>query len=182
MISQAPAPTIDYFTRPAFITALAVLNFITAATFVIVICIAVPLALLRAGGATLRDAGLFRVLGGVVLSVSLSGGLGAFSFMTGLGLWTLKPYGRTLEKIKAGGWLLLFPLGTIVAWRILNYLNSPALVALFSGHAASDLNAEEALAVQALSRRLSGGMIAFVAMLTILVILVDGSIVFGTIR
>ena len=184
MKAKTAAPSVDHFTRPAFVTALAVLNFITAGTFLVIVpFIALPLALLRTGGTTFRDAGLFRVLGGVAVSASVSAGLGALSFMTGLGLWTLKPYGRTLQRIRAGGWLLLFPLGTLVARRILKFMDDQAVVALFSGHAGGNLSAEEAAALQALSVRSSGaGWIAFLLLLTTLVMLVDGGIVFGIIR
>jgi hypothetical protein len=108
--------------RPAIITLLAVLQFIGAAV------------LLPLGGITVLtsmgsgDPDLVGVvLGGLWLIV------GAVNLACGIGLWTLRPYGRALQIGLACIGLLGIPIGTIIAALILYYMWRPGIRALFAG-------------------------------------------------
>ena len=126
--------------RPAIVTVLAVLQFIGAAMWLV--------AGLVAFGALATDSGqVAALLGGLVL-----GGLGATQLACGIGLWTLKPYGRTLQLVFAWIGLIGIPFGTIISILVLVYFFKPGIKALFSGKPAADLTADELAQIAAASK------------------------------
>jgi hypothetical protein len=109
--------------RPALITLLAVFQFLGAVLML-------PLGavtLVQAAGADDPDAIVAIIAGGVMLVI------GAVNLACGIGLWTLKPYGRVLQIALACIGLLGIPLGTIISALILYYMWRPGIRALFAG-------------------------------------------------
>ena len=94
---------------------LAHLNYVAAA-----VCFFGAIAAL--GGATSGDPAFISMVGIVC-------GLSMLFFSCGYGLWTLKPWGRTLQLTLSWLGLLVFPLGIFVLW----YLYRPGIKILFSG-------------------------------------------------
>lgn len=137
--------------RPGLITLLAVLHFLTAGlmALIFVACLA------AVGGKNpigLPFVFLFLVLGAV-------------SLFTGMGLWKLESYGRTLQIVLSCFGLLGFPLGTIISVLILIYLNKPGVQVLFSGKSEHELTSDERFAVQGLND--SGSLVIIVAVIVI---------------
>jgi hypothetical protein len=89
--------------------------------------------------------------------------IAAMQIVTGIGLWTLKPYGRILQLISSSIGLLAVPVGTIIAIVILVYLNKPGIKLLFSGKPVQTLSPEEQAAVAAATTS-SGAMTVVVAL------------------
>jgi hypothetical protein len=65
------------------------------------------------------------------------------SLACGIGLWTLKSYGRPLQIVHACLVLVLFPFGTLAAALTLLYLRKPGVRALFAGTPVAELSAAE---------------------------------------
>jgi hypothetical protein len=93
--------------------------------------------MLLAAAGTKSDAGLMVGLGAVY------GLLGAAQLAAGLGLWTLRPWGRALQVALSWLGLLGIPCGTIVGIFVLRYLYKPGVKLLFSGRDARALTPEE---------------------------------------
>jgi hypothetical protein len=140
--------------RPSVITVLAVLHVI--------------------GGALL----LFGALGGVAMYVSgslpLTAGMlgaclglyGVAHLACGIGLWTLKPYGRTLEIGISCLGLLGIPIGTIISVLILIYMFKPGVKVLFSGRPEAAWTAAERQSV--VTDALGGLTVVIIALVAIL--------------
>ena len=142
--------------RPGVVTFFAVLQFIGGAIALASAALCLAAAAAQEGQAIIRViAGLFAIAGVVQV-------------VCGIGLLTLKPYGRTLQIALAILGLVFIPVGTIISIFILVYMFKPGLKVLFSGRPAAELTPEELNTIDALSQ---GSAVA-----TVLIILF---IVFG---
>ncbi|NJN64551.1 MAG: hypothetical protein HC882_06475 [Acidobacteria bacterium] len=79
--------------------------------------------------------------------------------MCGFGLWTLKPWGRTLQIVLAVLALVLVPVGTLIGALVLYMMFTKPMKLLFSGRDRSTLSVDELKLMEAGS---SGGMLALV--------------------
>jgi general secretion pathway protein G len=84
---------------------------------------------------------------------------------TGIGLWKLRPFGRTLQIILAILALISIPIGTIIGIFVLIYMYKPEVKTLFSGKAVSELQPNEIYQLSKLQTSGSGAgvVIAVVA-------------------
>lgn len=146
--------------RPGGITILAVLQWLGAAVGAVA-----GLALIGVGLANTPDEPVSMIAGLVFLAI------GWLQFTCGVGLWQLKSYGRTIQRVFAWIGLLGFPLGTIVSIVILVYLNKPGIKAIFSGRAPDALTPEEWQQVAALGEGSSPLVTALLAVVAIVVAL-----------
>jgi hypothetical protein len=123
--------------RPFAVTILALLNFLGGFLLLVVA------AFLGIGAAAAADPG--EPAARIVLAVCavIAGGFAIFQFVTGVGLWTLKNYGRIGQMILSAIGLLGIPLGTIVSAVILYYLSRPGVQLLFSGRDEWSLTPDE---------------------------------------
>jgi hypothetical protein len=149
--------------RPGLVTLLAVLQFIGAGSWAL--------------WALFMLAGSFAGASDTVpigLVAAVFAGLALLQFCCGYGLWTLKPYGRTLQLVFAWMGVLVFPIGTILAILVLIYLFKPGIKILFSGRPAHELSAEEAAHVAALRHRSSITTVVVAVAVVVALILVTG--------
>ena len=121
------------------ITILAVLQFMGAAIWLVGVFIVIGSIAAGRGGPRLI----------VIIGFAL-GGIGLLQALCGLGLWSLKGYGRTLQLVFAWIGLIGFPIGTLISILILVYLFKPGVKALFSDKPASELTAGELTQIAAL--------------------------------
>jgi type II secretory pathway pseudopilin PulG len=63
--------------------------------------------------------------------------------VTGVGLWKMRPFGRTLQIILAILALISIPIGTIIGIMVLIYMYKPEVKTLFSGKAVNELQPNE---------------------------------------
>jgi len=89
------------------------------------------------GGGQASQAGTAEFVGTVFLAV------GGLQLACGIGLWKLKPYGRTIQLVLGWIGLLGIPFGTIISIVILWYLFKPGIKVLFSGKSTSQFTADE---------------------------------------
>lgn len=127
--------------RPFAVTILAILNFL-GGLFLLVLA-----AVFGIGATAGADPG--EPAAAIVLAVCavISGGMAVFQFVTGVGLWSLKNYGRIGQLILSGIGLLAIPIGTIISAIILYYLTRPGVQLLFSGRPEYSLTPDERQAV-----------------------------------
>jgi type IV pilus assembly protein PilA len=133
--ATAPVP----LKRPGSITLLAVLQFVGAAIWLIVVIALAATALSGDMDAT--------ATGGAVFLTAVA----ALQLMCGIGLWKLRPYGRNLQIGFAVIGLLGVPLGTIISILILVYLFKPGIKAIFSGKPSSEFTPDEISAIRAIT-------------------------------
>ena len=88
-------------------------------------------------------------------------GFGALYVVTGIGLWTLKPLGRTLQIVVACIGLLALPVGTILSALILYYMFRPGILVLFSGKTPAEHTPAERVEIATVTRA-SGAMVAII--------------------
>jgi hypothetical protein len=142
--------------RPGVVTALAVFQFLGAG-FWLLAAVAIGL------GAALSE-GTDRTL---LLPVGLVlAGLGALQAACGVGLWTLRPYGRILQIVFACIGVLAVPFGTVVAILVLVYLTRPGMKVVFSGKPAEALTADERARIVAVTQP-SAIVVAIVAVVAV---------------
>jgi type IV pilus assembly protein PilA len=157
---------VQELTRPGIITLLAVLQFIGAAVWLFV-------AIFGSGAFLLgndTDRGF-----GVIIAVIL-GGFGLLQLACGIGLLTLKPYGRVLQLVFAFIGLLGFPIGTVISILILIYMFKPGIKVLFSGKPASALTPGEMTQIAALRQGSQATVIIVVICVALAAIAVVGII------
>lgn len=154
------SPTTLVLKRPSIVTLLAVLNFLGAGAGLLFAVVVFAFA---------RDASDAFVIGFLIATLAL------LQLRCGLGLWDLKPYGRTLQLVLAWIGLLGFPVGTLVSILILVYLRKPGVKALFSGKPAAELTPEELAQVAAVSQW-SGAMTALVIVVSVVCVIVVMSV------
>jgi hypothetical protein len=117
--------------RPGAITALAVIQFLSAGFLLLLAIFALA-------------AGLFASQDPMAVLVALVfGALAVPQLFCGVGLLRLKPYGRTLQLVFAWIGIIGFPLGTLVCILILVYLYKPGVRTLFSGKQPAEFTAAE---------------------------------------
>ena len=152
----------DPFVRPFAISVLAVLHGIGAALWLFA---ALGCALLLAtGGDPVTSA-----VGVVVL-----GGFGAAQLACGVGLWRLRPSGRTLALVFAWVGLLGVPLGTLVSALVLYYLFRPGIKVLFSGLSPDSLTDEDRAQVAAVSRHSTAVIVVVIVLIVLCLVAVIG--------
>ena len=154
--------------RPPIITLLAILQFIGGGVWVLA-GIALLATAVIGSGQPQGDAAM--LVAAVVLC-----GLGALQLTCGLGLWHLKPSGRTLQLVFAWIGLLGLPFGTVIAVMILVYLYKPGIKALFSGKQASELTDEELAQIAAVSQSSTLAVIAIVLVVGVVGVMTIGII------
>ena len=148
--------------RPTIVTVLALLQFFGGTVSLLAGLFAtVSLAAGEAGqtGAV--------VVGGILLAV------GAFQLTCGVGLWQLKPYGRTLQLVSAWIGLIAIPVGTIISILILIYFFKPGVKVLFSGKPAGELTPVEWAQIGEVSH---GGSVATVVIVVIVLVVAVGAL------
>lgn len=107
--------------RPLPITVLALLQFV-GGLFTLAVAMLGGIGLLAGDGTEPVVTWIILVALGLIAFVSV---------LAGVGLWRLRPFGRTMQQVMAGIGLLGVPLGTIVSILILVYLNKPGIKLLF---------------------------------------------------
>lgn len=138
-------------TRPMGVSFLALLNGVPA-------LVMLPM-LLIAGVFILSEADLLALL---LLLVLLVGQV--LSLVCAYGLWTLKPFGRTLQIVLAVIGLLGFPVGTIISLMILYFMWRPGIKLIFSGRDVASFSQSERGEIQ---RTQSGGGVLIVIIIVI---------------
>lgn len=149
--------------RPFAVTILAILNFF-GGLFLLVLAAVFAIGATAAAGPSEPAAPIFLAVCAVI-----AGGMAVFQIVTGVGLWTLKNYGRIGQLILSAIGLLAIPIGTLVSAIILYYLSRPGVQLLFSGRPEESLTLDER---QAVAR--DGNQA--VAMIIVLVVAVFGGI------
>jgi hypothetical protein len=123
----------DIVRRPALVTMLAVFQFIGAA-------ILLPVGLMSV--VTYVGDGTGEAALGVAFGV-ICVAFGAANLAGGIGLWNLKPYGRSLQIANACIGLFAVPVGTVISALILYYMWRPGIKALFSDKRAEEFTPAE---------------------------------------
>jgi len=123
--------------RPGIFTVLAISQFI-GGTFWLAFGLMV-FAAFRDVPPTVRPSSI--VFAAAVVAFLLS--IGVVQYRCGVGLWNLRRYGWTLQRVLAALGLLAFPLGTLISILILVYLNTPGVKLLFSERPVSELTPAE---------------------------------------
>jgi type IV pilus assembly protein PilA len=141
--------------RPTLIAVLAVMQFMGAALWLL-IGLGGMIAGLAGGGPQPEQ----------LVAVWVLIAIGILEVACGIGLWKLKPYGRTLQLAFAWIGLLAFPFGTVIGILILVYLFKPGIKVLFAGRPAADLTEAEWAQVGAVSH----GSIAVVVVVLVVVL------------
>jgi type IV pilus assembly protein PilA len=122
------------------------------------------------GGGQASQAGTAEFVGIVFLAV------GGLQLACGIGLWKLKPYGRTIQLVFGWMGLLGIPFGTIISIIILWYLFQPGIKLLFSGKSTSQFTADERTQVAAATAGSMGMTIVVGVVVVLLAVFVLGII------
>lgn len=147
----APAyglPPPAFFKRPGVVTFLAVLDIFAGLLY---LGGGTLIAVLALAGQIEEAAPLFVILGGIAAA------LGTLYLATGLGLWILRPFGRSCQFVLAILWLLSVPIGTIIGAMTMYYLTRPGVALLFSGRPPAALSPEQRASVDRDAR--GGGLL-----------------------
>jgi hypothetical protein len=105
---------------------------------------------------------------GFGIAVAIIDLLGAALYLTcAIGLWDLRPIGRTLLIVIAGITLLAVPIGTVIGGLILYYMYRPGIVALFSGKRADAFDQAELAEIARVTER-SSAVVIFIVVLGVL--------------
>jgi type II secretory pathway pseudopilin PulG len=131
--ASASARVPSAFNRPGVVTFLAVLNFAGAAMALVYTGLS-GLVILGAKG---QDVAPMLAVAVVFLVLAL------LQLATGIGLWGLRAWGRTLQIVLAIFGLLGIPCGTIASAFILYYMFKPGVRILFSERSPRQLTPEE---------------------------------------
>jgi len=149
--TDTPGPPPD---RPPFVTILALLQWASAAVTLLLTALALVSI---AGASSVRSVA-------VILTFLLAAG-GVANLACGIGLWTLKPYGRMLQLVFAWIGLLAVPFGTIASVLVLVYLRRPGMRTLFSGKPAEALSAADRAQIAAANQ--GGAAFAVIVLLMV---------------
>jgi hypothetical protein len=125
--------------RPGFITFLAVLHFIGAAVWV------AGLAFCLFGAASANADTRY----GLNIVAMICAVLAGLQLACGLGLLSLRPFGRILQIVLAIPFLLSIPFGTAISILLIVYLNKPGIRLMFSDRPSTSLSPAEHGAVHA---------------------------------
>jgi ribosomal protein L40E/type II secretory pathway pseudopilin PulG len=149
---QGRLPDLEPLRRPAGITVLAVLNGIGAAIMLLFAVLVVTTA--RGDEAPLMiGIGIAYLIAGVL------------ALAAAIGLWKLRPWGRSLQIGLSIFGLLGFPVGTLVSALILYFLTRPEIKILFSGLQPSELSPQERVLLAAYSGSTTSVAVIIVAIL-----------------
>lgn len=148
----------DPMQRPGAISVLAVLNILGGA-FSLLAGLAIVTTSTDEGGAVVGIGVIYLLISGIQIT-------------TGIGLWNLRPWGRTLQIVLACIGLIGFPIGTLISGLILYYLFRPGIKVLFSGKPPADLTPDERASLAELS---AGGSSA----ITVIIVVLAGVFVCG---
>ena len=143
--------------RPALVTLLAVVQL---GGGLLMLALAV-IIFLTSGISHQPDAGFALGIAVVYLIAAV------LNIACGIGLWTLRPFGRTLQIVLAAISLLGVPIGTVIGGVILYYMYRPGIRALFSGKPAAVLSDAELVEIAAVTQRSSAVMV-FIGLLAVL--------------
>lgn len=152
--AMAPGAVLTAFRRPAVISLLAVMQIL--------------------GGGLLAAAAIELLFAGQRTVVAVAWvwlGLAGVDIVSGIGLWMLRPYGRTLLEVLSWIGLIAFPIGTLVSILTLVYLRKPGIRLLFSGTPPDRLQPEQVAEVQAAMAGGRGAVAVTVALLAVLLVL-----------
>ena len=118
---------------------------LTSALLVLVLFDLIILALLY-GGVRFLEAMPPGTLGQEVSAVARVAAylVGGLTVLAALGVWTLQPFGRALQRLAALLWLPVVPFGTLLGMALWVYLGRPGVRLLFSGRRGPQLSATEA--------------------------------------
>ena len=150
-------PPTDRFTRSTGVTILAVLDMLGGLAY---LAVATLIGGLTLTGAIDEAVPLFVFLAAVCVALSV------LYLAAGVGMWQLKPFGRTCQLVVAIFWLLSIPIGTIIGGMVLYYLTRPGATLLFSGRAPASMSPEEHALVERDAS--SGALIAVVIIVVVL--------------
>ena len=157
----APAAPIS-MARPGLVTAIAILDFFGA--LLMLIFSVASFSFSGSGSTQAADRPLMMVFGAITLIFA------AANIATGVGLWKLRDWGRTLQIVLSCLGLVAIPLGTIISILLLVYFTRPHVKILFSGRRRDQLTPEET-AIMAATAGSGGGasgvVIAIVAVIVI---------------
>jgi type II secretory pathway pseudopilin PulG len=148
-------PSFVLMRRPTIVSVLAILHFIAAGIYLLVV-----LGLSFVG--SLPKVTSMIIAGCCVLFMVIH----AF---TSIGLWKLRPYGRILQIILAILALLSIPFGTIIGVLVLIYMYKPEVKTLFSGREIHELQPHE---VHQLSKLQTSGSGAGVAIALVAIVFI----------
>ena len=161
MPATTPAAPIS-MARPGLVSAIAVLHFVGTALMLL----AAVSMLITAFGSAAADRPTLFVFGVICLV------FGAASLATGIGLWKMRDWGRTLQIVLACIGLLALPLGTIISILLLVYFTRPHVKILFSGKRRDQLTPDEVAVMAAAGGGGGGGamgvVIAIVAVFVVI--------------
>lgn len=118
--------------RPGIITLFATMQF-AGAVFWLCLAAAVAVVLSDAHAPVVAT-----VIVGVFCGIAI-----VLQVVCGIGLWTLRGWGRILQMLLACVGLLVFPIGTVVAALMLVYLAHPGVRLLFAGRTAAEMTPDE---------------------------------------
>jgi type II secretory pathway pseudopilin PulG/uncharacterized membrane protein (DUF2068 family) len=119
--------------RPGVITLIAVLHFIGAAVAALLV-----LSALWGVSRASSDGPIFTIIMAIVCTA-----IGTVQLIAGMGLWSMRPWGRTFQIVLSSIGLISFPIGTLIGGLILYYLFRPGVIALFSGRTPEQLTPAE---------------------------------------
>ncbi len=151
---------VDLAARPMLVTLLAILHFISAGFLIIAAAVT--------GFATMGSTDGNPLVGGIVVFALVV--FAVLQLACGAGLWTLQPYGRTLQLVLAFFGLLAFPFGTIISILLLVYFFKPGVKAIFSGKPGSQFTADEVRHVTALQQSSTAAIVVIVVVILVLAI------------
>jgi len=147
--------------RPTGISILAILDYVGGALYSLA-----GLSLMVFGSMNKEQAAGMMLAGFLLLA------LGALAIVCGWGLWTLKPWGRTVQLVFSWIGLLGFPLGTIISIIVLMYLYKPQLKLLFSGKTPAELTGEDVAMLSQFVQSGGGGAGLLIAVVGIFVVFI----------
>lgn len=144
------------FARPLGVTVLALLAGVGGVLGVVAVLLLLGLATAAPSGPA-AEREVVMIAGGLWLAIAL------VHVATAVGLWRLRPWGRTLQMVLAAISLIGVPIGTIVGGLILYYMTRPGVKLVFSGRRPSELTPAELAAVEADGRGLAVVVIGVLA-------------------
>ena len=117
------------------------------------------------GSTQAADRPLMMVFGAITLIFA------AANIATGIGLWKLRDWGRTLQIVLSCLGLVAIPLGTIISILLLVYFTRPHVKILFSGRRRDQLTPEETAIMAATAGSGGGASSVVIALVAVVVII-----------
>jgi general secretion pathway protein G len=133
--------------RPPLITILAVLKGLAALWWLALGLVLITVGRRGPDNAILLPFGIFCLVISLFEAVCLAG------------LWTLRPFGRTLQIAFSVAGLLFFPVGTLISILVLVYMFNPGVRLLFSHKAVEAMTPQERSHVRSLAAWSTGALV-----------------------